>query len=494
MSATDRMVRVEEVDWQAVFPATRLLGAFRMAIAPAKLFVALMIVVLIWVGGHLLDLFAGARVYPGEYVQYVLSPTNGQFDQWLADQERLIEGGKALELNGIFETALRAKLDAFERLMIAATRLNFGLDQLTVRGNASLDRSTVVGAVYELAVALPGWLYHAHSGFLFFYCLLCLAVWSLGGGLLARLAGLEAAKNQPAEVGPSLRYARENWLWFALVLVGPGVVALVLGGLLAVGGLVFFNIVVTDILGGLLFGLALAVGAGISALLVLHLAGMHLYYPAMAIDGPDAFDAVSRSFHYLIGRPWRWLVYNTVALVYGAVTYLFIGMLIYLTLWVTQRFVGLGVFRELEGGMSRFDAILPPPRLGELMYDGQPADLTLPGKIAAGLVSVWRYLTIGLLAAYAVSFYFCSNTWIYLLLRRSADGAEYDEVYEEESFSMDLDRPRDDPNDQGGQGHQEKLPTEVPSAGSTINPSSQESSKETTTQAPPRKPSDETPS
>ena len=224
----------------------------------------------------------------------------------------------------------------------------------------------------------------------------------------------------------------------------PGVVTMVLGGLLAVGGLVFFNVEVTDILGGLFFGVALAVGAGLAATLVLHLVGMHLYYPAMAVDGPDAFDAVSRSFHYVIGRPWRWLAYNMLALVYGAVTYLFVGMLIYLTLWITQRFVGLGVFRELEGGMSRFDAILPPPRLGELMYDGQPAELTLPGKIAAGLVSVWRYLTIGLLAAYAVSFYFCSNTWIYLLLRRSADGAELDEVYVEESFTALQDVPSTD--------------------------------------------------
>ena len=62
----------------------------------------------------------------------------------------------------------------------------------------------------------------------------------------------------------------------------------------------------------------------------------------MAIEGPDAFDAVSRSYSYVFNRPWRWLFYNVVAIVYGAITYLFLGTLVFLTLWMTHRFIGYG--------------------------------------------------------------------------------------------------------------------------------------------------------
>ena len=431
MSQTDRHVRVEEIDWAALFPFTHLLRSFRMAIHPMKLFLALLMVVLLWLGGHILDLLSGPRVYPGEYVQYVMSPSTARFDVWLAEQERVSAGIEDnWGLTGVFQTALGAELDAFERFVVAVTRLNFGLDQLT--GQGSLDRSTVVGALYELTVALPGWLYHAHCGFLFFYGVLGLLVWSVGGAMLARICALEATRDIPADWVESYRYARSNWVSFLGVLIGPAVIAVLIGLALIVGGLVFFNLPVLDIVGGGLFVIALAGGALISLILVLYLAAVHLFYPAMTVEGPDLFDAISRSFNYVIGKPWRWLFYNVIALLYGAVTYLFVGTVVFLTLWVTHRFVGIGVLRDLESGVGRFDAILPPPKLGQLTYEGQPSQLSLPGKIAMALVWVWRYLTIGVVAAYAVSFYFCANTWIYLLLRRSADGAEFDEVYLEE--------------------------------------------------------------
>ncbi len=432
MSQPHRPARVEEIDWAALFPFVRLLGSFRMAIHPAKLFVALMMVTLIWGGGHLLDLVSGPGVYPGEYDQYVHSSSTQRFDHWLEGQQRLSEGGgSARELEGVFKTALRAKLDVFERLVIAATRLNFGVHQLA--GTQPLDRQTVVVACYELAVTLPGWLFHAHRGFLLMYGLLGIGVWSLGGAMLARMAALEASRDIPADLGGAYEYARSNWAWFVMALIGPLIVIALIGVVLIGGGFVFFNLPILDALGGLLFVIALVFGAGMTLLLVLYLTGHHLFYPAMAVEGPDPFDAISRSFNYVISRPWRWVFYNAVALLYGAVTYLFVGMVVFVTLWMTHRFVGMGVVRELESGASRFDAILPAPRLGQLTYENRSSPLSLPGQLAAVLVFVWRNLTIGLVAAYAVSYYFCAHTWIYLLLRCNADGTGFDEVYLEEA-------------------------------------------------------------
>jgi hypothetical protein len=43
------------------------------------------------------------------------------------------------------------------------------------------------------------------------------------------------------------------------------------------------------------------------------------------------------------------------------------------------------------------------------------------------------YLAIGLLGAFAISFYFSANTIIYYLMRREVDATELDDVYLEQS-------------------------------------------------------------
>ena len=60
----------------------------------------------------------------------------------------------------------------------------------------------------------------------------------------------------------------------------------------------------------------------------------------------------------------------------------------------------------------------PLPQWGQLDQSGQ---------IAGAMVLVWVKLLVFLLPAYAFSYYFCAQTWIYLLLRRAADriGLDY---------------------------------------------------------------------
>src|SRR5690606_16533584 len=103
------------------------------------------------------------------------------------------------------------------------------------------------------------------------------------------------------------------------------------------------------------------------------------------------FDAISRAFNYLLGRPWRFLFYWATMLVYGAVTYLFVGLMVYFSLWTTKAFVGWWVFSDTPAGVNRFDAIFPSPRLGELMHqvDWSALEGTGTGSVAAALVLVW---------------------------------------------------------------------------------------------------------
>ena len=69
--------------------------------------------------------------------------------------------------------------------------------------------------------------------------------------------------------------------------------------------------------------------------------GFNLMYPTVAVEGSDSFDAISRSFSYVFARPWRMLWYTVVAVVYGALCYLFVRYFIYVMLAVTHFFVWL---------------------------------------------------------------------------------------------------------------------------------------------------------
>jgi hypothetical protein len=74
----------------------------------------------------------------------------------------------------------------------------------------------------------------------------------------------------------------------------------------------------------------------------------------------------------------------------------------------------------------------PAPTWDNLTYNVNYGALKLSEDTAAGLISFWVYLVIGLLGAFAISFYFSANTIIYYLMRREVDATELDDVYLEQ--------------------------------------------------------------
>ena len=486
MSEQTKPVRVEAIDWSDVLPVSRLFGSFRLAIAPSHLLLALLMVVGVYLGGRAMDgLIWGERVYPGE-IEFFAAADGETFDKWLEAQERdvqrqlrqlvvaapgrvddldaLVESKdrfaaaaaaihnqyeeamassddsslaerrrkalaklKEIQPRGVFAASLAFKLDAFDRLVRSAARLRVGLGQLRGRQTAP---DSVIGALGDLLVTLPSWMVRQHPLFLLIFWLGSLAIWSLLGAAIARSAAARIGQLEATGPSAAMRYAARRWLWFFLAPLIPLILVAVLVVGLVLGGAIFFNVPVLDILGGLVFAAALAVGAAASLLLIGLAAGYGLLQPAIAVEGTDAFDAVSRAFSYVYGRPWRWLFYNAVALVYGAITYLFVGAVVFLTIWLTQRCVGAWVLAG-DGPVAHFDAMFPEPTLGRVSHEVAWGQLSTTGKITAALIAVWIYLLIALVGAYAVSFYQCSQTWIYLLLRRSADGTSCDHVWEE---------------------------------------------------------------
>jgi hypothetical protein len=159
-------------------------------------------------------------------------------------------------------------------------------------------------------------------------------------------------------------------------------------------------------------------------------------YPTIAVEGSDSFDAISRSFSYVYARPWRMTFYTLVAIVYGALCYLFVRTFVWLMLTLTHHFVAAGMVAATAPSTEPLWSVMwrgPTAAPGRLSYDIDFLTLTYTQSFAAFMVAFWVYLVIGMLGAFAISFYFSANTIIYFLMRNEVDATEMDDVYLEQS-------------------------------------------------------------
>ncbi len=169
--------------------------------------------------------------------------------------------------------------------------------------------------------------------------------------------------------------------------------------------------------------LALITGALIAVVLIGAVAGFNLMFPAVAYDGSDCFDAISRSFSYVYAKPWRMGFYTAIAVVYGAICYIFVRFFAFLLLRVTYWFLQVGVL----GDNSKLTAIWQKPSFGSLH-----GSLALPGgteSVAAFLVYLCLLAIVGLVVSFIISFYFSANTIIYSLMRNRVDNTALEDIY-----------------------------------------------------------------
>ncbi len=426
MSEHNHRVVLDGIDWRSTLPWLRIFSAFRMAIQPGRLLMSLMLVLLLYLGGTAMDFIWGPQVRAHELSAYARYDAE-RYAEWLKDTESLPREGY------IFKTLVEQEVTAFERLVVSATDLDFGLAGLAAGQGA--DSGGVIGALAHMVVRIPGWLYHTHPGFMLIFLLYAFVLVTLIGATICRIAAIDACKGGHASAFEALRFASQNWVQVMLAPLIPLGVVVVIRLLLALLGWVLFNVPVLDVIGGAVYGLLLLLGFVGAMLLLGYVLGVNLLTPAIAVEGSDAFDAVSRAYNYIVGRPWRYLLYSAVMIVYGAVTYLLVGLVVFSTIWFTRQCLAIGAVSELSEGVTRLDAVMPKPQWGRLLVDPDWDALGGTATVTAALVMVWTKLLIAVLPAFAVSYYFNAHTWVYLLLRRSADQVEFDEVYLESETS-----------------------------------------------------------
>ena len=377
------------------FPSLRLFESFRMALQPSKVLLALLGLLLIYLCGVVLDLLWGQQ-------EVVLVPLMGR---------------AVTQQYYIFDRVFTAELSWFGHLIASASRLDVGLD-----GFGRPTPSGMVVALWQMVVAEPARLWDQHPWFFALLVSLVGLIMLVIGGAIARLAAVQACLDQTAGVAEASRFTLPRAAWFVVCpLIPLLVVGVIWLGLAAAGG-VLFNVPGLNVVGGLLYGPMLLAGLVAACLLAFVAVGAAMMPSALAVEGTDAFDAVSRVFTFLIYRPARYLVLLVVALIYGALTYLLVGLILYLAMWFTRS--ATGAWSGEVGAMLELPGLGRPPSKAEL---AEPINDTY--HATAWLIAVWSKLLFGVSIAYAVSYFFTAQTWMYLLLRREVDGTDFADAY-----------------------------------------------------------------
>ena len=418
---------VQGIDWRRCFQFLEILRSFRMAVHPANLILCFVgLAACFWLA-VLVDQFP----YVGQTAEKVYGAS-------------------------FFEHVYR----------IAVTTL-WGDWSLPYVGGSTWDdflafMMTPVSAARELiALAIAYW--ERTPWFALINTVIMLGIWAMIGGAVTRMAAVRVAREESVPAKQALGFACRKWpstVTSPLIPFGVLVFLALLMG--AFTGLPLMIPYLGEWAVGLLLFIPLLMGVVLALIFIGGAFSVGLQWPTIAAEGSDSFDAISRSISYISSRPWKYLFSTVFSIVYGCATFILVKFVAFLTLRITHE--AIGAFSWGEGDMT--DKI---SRLWEVPTLATP--WPQPGfeqcwsePTAMYLFVFWVWVVLGIMMAFLVSFFFCSQTVIYFLMRRSVDATDIEEVYMEEAEEEELPvggaigetEPAEETPDEGGEEEEDE--------------------------------------
>jgi hypothetical protein len=322
-------------------------------------------------------------------------------------------------------------------------------------------------------------------------------IWSFFGGAITRIAAVQLARGERIGLFEAVRFTTKRLVSYITAPLFPMIVVLVLVLILTVFGLVGAIPYLGDLLvNGLLWFLPLLFGVIMTMALVL-LIGWPLMVATISTEGTDSWEAVTRTLGFVYQRPWHYFWYGLVSLVYGGMVIFIFGFLgsmsVYMAKWgvgavpslfLDQPTAHLFVYAPKSFGWRELllEGAVVQPSDAQLKDDndlarfngaevvasravGSPTGGTVGGVsrwsridpenyqaylktlrwyelFAASLVAFWLGLAFLLVLSVGYVFFWTASSIIYLLLRKSLESAELDEVYlEEEDYEATFRAP-----------------------------------------------------
>jgi hypothetical protein len=253
---------------------------------------------------------------------------------------------------------------------------------------------------------------------------------SIAGGAICRIAALQFARGEKPGLTEAIRYSKNRFFSFFMTPLAPFGIIAIIGVFIILLGLMGNIPLVGELIVGLGTPLALLAGTLIAVILIGAAVGSNMMFPAIAYDGSDCFDAISRSFSYVYAKPWHMLFYTSIAAIYGSICYTIIRLFAFLSLWITRFFVQIAVWtQDSAEKANKLIAIWPKPEFRDLLGPSGPIPTNQTETVAAFLVYLFLLVVVGLVVSFIISFYFSANTIIYSLMRGKVDNTPHEDIY-----------------------------------------------------------------
>jgi hypothetical protein len=411
---------VEQKQFQRMidnFSSSKLIGAFRLAIAPARFVIITMAIVAVSLIGGILDICS----MPGS------DDTVVQAEYRFNDHQQVSPEG----LPGVYPAQPWKTMAAIEQYKHSPPKGVFSAlwNFCAARFNdATVALITAdIGAVFTniwLSAVAVLWVVRYHTLYTIIFLLTAGPVFCLAGGAVCRSAALEFTRGEKPGLIETLVFAKTNirgLLTAPLLAIGIVLVLSLFVSLLGViGNLPWLG----EIIMGLGLPIALLFGLLTVVVAIGCVAGLGFLFPVIAFEVSDGFDAISRAISYIFIRPGAMILYTLIATIEGTITYLFVRTVAFLVLIVTYLLMEFGLF----AGDGKLAAIWPQPQFRDLMGKGNGEALSFSQTISTFCIHLNVLFIIAVVFAFAISFYLCANTIIYALLREKVDGVPIDKI------------------------------------------------------------------
>jgi len=283
------------------------------------------------------------------------------------------------------------------------------------------------------------WLVRCH----FVYALLLAAglllIWSFCGGAICRIAAVRFARATTLRVPQTCTFVKEHLVsGFIPAPCVPLVFMAIIALMMILFGILLRLPFLGDLVGGVAFALPLLGGFVIAVLLVGFFVGVSLFWPAVAVDGVDWFDAFGNGLSYPLSRPWKTVLYAAVAGFFGIACSMFVHLFTFIALSVTRSLVswgtspmGLWARGTAEAPISKMELLWPMTGPAAMYAWPNWSQLGFFECVSGALIGVCLSIVIGLMWSFPVSFYFSGSTVVYYLLRRDVNGTDLRELFVE---------------------------------------------------------------
>jgi len=286
-----------------------------------------------------------------------------------------------------------------------------------------------------------------------------LLIWSFFAGAINRTAAYRIARDESITLREGLNFGAQTWAnhFLAIVFI-----------VIFLAASFFMCVLATFILGlipyagelVLIFAYLLIFVAAflITLLLAGLLFGFNMISSAIGVDKVDSFDAISRSYSYVLGRPWQTLLYTFLPLLF-VVVFLYFGDVFQN---VAKKTIAWGFGEEAYAPMNAYFSVGRSVSWEEITrHLGLEQEPRVTIKIAAFVIKVFIWLAQLFIYSTAIAYWLSARTKAYLLLRKEVDGDEVEEMFlDEEEEALEVPPATASPEEETKEKAKEEKPAE----------------------------------